>query len=102
MKRILIKLQNDPEILSLTDDVEVETDIYIKELSNLFQSEKVLFLQTTHENILLKPSLIEYVKVSDIQKRGKKKQSVDGTPEDETELEIEPEVTEPEVIDMVK
>ena len=89
MKRIIIKLVNNAEVLTLTDDIEVDTDVYIKDLSNLFQSEKVLFIKTTHENILIKPSTIEYIKVSDIQKRGKKKQSET----DETEP-IDDEVVE--------
>ena len=93
MKRIIIKLNNDPEVLTLTDDVEVDTDIYIKDLSNLFQSEKVLFLKTTHENILIKPSTIQYIKVSDIQKRGKKKQSEDdGISQDEIDNVLTDEI----------
>ena len=96
MKRIIIKLINDPEVLVLTDDVTIETDEYIKELSNLFQSEKVLFLKTTHENILIKPSTIQYIKVFDVQKRGKKKQTeVDGISQDE----IDNTIVDEEIID---
>jgi hypothetical protein len=74
MKKIIIYKNPDP--LVLTDDDETNITEYTKQLSLMLESSKICILETTSGNVILRPSKIDLIFVSEEETDGIKKKTV--------------------------
>jgi hypothetical protein len=65
MKKIIIYVDEKSSI-TLIDDDDMDLSIYTKQVSRLMELSKVSILETTSGSLILKPSKINFIEVSEL------------------------------------
>ncbi len=74
MKKIVIHQENS-EIITLLDDDSTDIESYSNEMVKVLESQKVCIIETTSGNVLLKPTKITSIFVTELEEANIKKDS---------------------------